>query len=92
MTPRALEEIIYFASYVVVDPADTPLERKQLLSEKEYRSYTVKNMVTKFQALMGAEAIEQLLMAIDLDKETEILERRVEDSTRSTSYTCDQTS
>ena len=42
MTPRALEEIIYFASYVVVDPADTPLERKQLLSEREYRIYREK--------------------------------------------------
>ena len=71
MTPRALEEIIYFASYVVVDPADTPLERKQLLSEKEFRLYREK-YGSKFQALMGAEAIEQLLRAIDLDKETEI--------------------
>ena len=42
MTPRALEEIIYFASYVVVEPADTPLERKQLLSEREYRAYRQK--------------------------------------------------
>ena len=58
MTPRALEEIIYFASYVVVDPADTPLERKQLLSEREYRIYRQK-YGNKFQALMGAEAIER---------------------------------
>ncbi|WP_342513692.1 DNA-directed RNA polymerase subunit beta' [Sporosarcina sp. FSL K6-1522] len=76
MTPRALEEIIYFASYVVVDPADTPLERKQLLSEKEYRIYREK-YGSKFQALMGAEAIERLLMAIDLDKETEFLKEEL---------------
>ena len=42
MSPRSLEEIIYFASYVVTDPGDTPLEKKQLLSEKEYRSYREK--------------------------------------------------
>ncbi|MBD7907536.1 DNA-directed RNA polymerase subunit beta' [Sporosarcina gallistercoris] len=76
MTPRALEEVIYFASYVVVDPADTPLERKQLLSEKEYRLYREK-YGSKFQALMGAEAIEQLLSAIDLDKETESLKEEL---------------
>ncbi|MBE1553127.1 DNA-directed RNA polymerase subunit beta' [Sporosarcina limicola] len=76
MTPRALEEIIYFASYVVVDPADTPLERKQLLSEREYRIYREK-YGSKFQALMGAEAIERLLMAIDLDKETEFLKEEL---------------
>ncbi|WJY27002.1 MULTISPECIES: DNA-directed RNA polymerase subunit beta' [Sporosarcina] len=76
MTPRALEEVIYFASYVVVDPADTPLERKQLLSEKEYRLYREK-YGTKFTALMGAEAIEQLLSAIDLDKETESLKEEL---------------
>ncbi len=76
MTPRALEEIIYFASYVVVDPADTPLERKQLLSEREYRLYREK-YGSKFQALMGAEAIERLLTAIDLDKETESLKEEL---------------
>ena len=76
MTPRALEEIIYFASYVVVEPADTPLERKQLLSEQEYRAYRQK-YGNKFEALMGAEAIERLLSAIDLDKETEFLKEEL---------------
>lgn len=76
MTPRALEEIIYFASYVVVEPADTPLERKQLLSEREYRAYRQK-YGNKFEALMGAEAIERLLSAIDLDKETESLKEEL---------------
>ncbi|WP_172370519.1 DNA-directed RNA polymerase subunit beta' [Sporosarcina jiandibaonis] len=76
MTPRALEEIIYFASYVVVEPADTPLERKQLLSEREYRAYRQK-YGNKFEALMGAEAIERLLRAIDLDQETETLKEEL---------------
>ncbi|WP_186671423.1 DNA-directed RNA polymerase subunit beta' [Sporosarcina sp. BP05] len=76
MTPRALEEIIYFASYVVVDPADTPLERKQLLSEREYRIYREK-YGSKFQALMGAEAIERLLAAIELEKEMEFLKEEL---------------
>ncbi|NYF25767.1 DNA-directed RNA polymerase subunit beta' [Sporosarcina sp. JAI121] len=76
MTPRALEEIIYFASYVVTDPADTPLERKQLLSEREYRIYREK-YGSKFQALMGAEAIERLLSAIDLEKEMEFLKEEL---------------
>ncbi|WAH37385.1 DNA-directed RNA polymerase subunit beta' [Alicyclobacillus dauci] len=72
MSPRALEEVIYFASYVVTDPGDTPLEKKQLLSEKEYRSYREKYGYA-FQAGMGAEAIRSLLHEIDLDKEVETL-------------------
>ncbi|WP_067621076.1 DNA-directed RNA polymerase subunit beta' [Alicyclobacillus acidiphilus] len=72
MSPRALEEVIYFASYVVTDPGDTPLEKKQLLSEKEYRSYREKYGYA-FQAGMGAEAIRSLLQEIDLDREVEIL-------------------
>ncbi|AOV06510.1 DNA-directed RNA polymerase subunit beta' [Sporosarcina ureilytica] len=76
MTPRALEEIIYFASYVVVEPADTPLERKQLLSEQEYRAYRQK-YGNKFEAMMGAEAIERLLKAIDLDKEMDALKEEL---------------
>ncbi len=52
MSPRALEEVIYFASYVVTDPGDTPLEKKQLLSEKEYRAYREK-YGQSFQASMG---------------------------------------
>ncbi len=68
MSPRALEEIIYFASYVVTDPGLTSLEKKQLLSEKEYRSYREK-FGDAFQAGMGAEAVKKLLQEIDLDKE-----------------------
>jgi len=76
MSPRSLEEVIYFASYVVVDPADTPLERKQLLSEKEYRAYREK-FGTKFYAAMGAEAIKRLLQEIDLEKETGMLKEEL---------------
>jgi len=72
MSPRSLEEVIYFASYVVTDPGDTPLDKKQLLSEKEYRNYREK-YGHSFQAMMGAEAIKRLLAEIDLDKDVEAL-------------------
>ncbi|WP_017754870.1 DNA-directed RNA polymerase subunit beta' [Calidifontibacillus oryziterrae] len=76
MSPRALEEVIYFASYVVTDPGDTTLEKKQLLSEKEYRTYREK-YGQSFQAQMGAEAIRKLLYDIDLDKEVEVLKEEL---------------
>ncbi len=76
MSPRALEEIIYFASYVVTDVGDTTLELKQLLSEREYRAYREKYGNT-FQASMGAEAIKKLLQSIDLDKEVEQLKEEL---------------
>lgn len=72
MSPRSLEEIIYFASYVVTDPGDTPLEKKQLLSEKEYRSYREK-YGHAFQAGMGAEAVKKLLQDLDVEKELDML-------------------
>jgi DNA-directed RNA polymerase subunit beta' len=76
MSPRSLEEVIYFASYVVTDPGDTPLEKKQLLSEKEYRSYREKYGYA-FQAGMGAEAVKKLLQDIDLDRELEMLKEEL---------------
>lgn len=76
MSPRSLEEIIYFASYVVTDPGDTPLEKKQLLSEKEYRSYREKYGYA-FSAGMGAEAVKKLLQDIDLDRELEMLKEEL---------------
>ncbi|MCM2606566.1 DNA-directed RNA polymerase subunit beta' [Rossellomorea marisflavi] len=76
MSPRALEEVIYFASYVVTEPGDTALEKKQLLSEKEYRAYREKYGV-KFHAAMGAEAIKKLLQDIDLDKEADFLKEEL---------------
>lgn len=68
MSPRALEEIIYFASYVVIEPGDTPLEKKQLLTEREYREKRMQ-YGQGFQAAMGAEAIKQLLLDVQLEKE-----------------------
>jgi DNA-directed RNA polymerase subunit beta' len=76
MSPRSLEEVIYFASYVVTDPGDTPLEKKQLLSEKEYRNYREK-YGQAFKAGMGAEAIRKLLSEIDLDKEAAMLKEEL---------------
>ncbi|ASS76935.1 DNA-directed RNA polymerase subunit beta' [Tumebacillus algifaecis] len=68
MSPRSLEEVIYFASYVVTSAGDTPLEYKQLLSEKEYRSYREKYGYA-FDAGMGAEAIKKLLLQVEVEKE-----------------------
>ncbi|MFJ7408635.1 MULTISPECIES: DNA-directed RNA polymerase subunit beta' [unclassified Lysinibacillus] len=76
MSPRALEEVIYFASYVVIEPGATNLESKQLLSEKEYRAYREKFGVT-FEAAMGAEAIKKLLAKIDLEDETHSLKEEL---------------
>ena len=87
MSPSALEEVIYFASYVVTEPGDTPLEKKQFLSEKEYRAYREK-YGNKFQAAMGAEALKNFFKILILNKEVECIKRRIENSTRTTSYTC----
>ena len=75
MSPRALEEIIYFASYVVIDAGDTTLMKKQLLSEREYREKRME-FGTRFHAAMGAEAVQELLNNVDL--ETEIAELKEE--------------
>ena len=68
MSPRALEEIIYFASYVVIDPGNTSLEKKQLLTEREYREKR-EQYGQEFTAAMGAEAVKQLLEGVDLEAE-----------------------
>ncbi|MCX7748669.1 MAG: DNA-directed RNA polymerase subunit beta' [Clostridia bacterium] len=67
MSPRALEKVLYFAAYVVIDPGQTPLSKKQILSEKEFRD-SLDKFGPKFKAEMGAEAIKELLMEIDLEK------------------------
>ncbi|MET3197063.1 DNA-directed RNA polymerase subunit beta' [Bacillus sp. OAE603] len=76
MSPRALEEVIYFASYVVTETGDTPLEKKQLLSEKEFRAYRERYGQT-FQASMGAEAIKKLLSDINLEKDVDSLKEEL---------------
>ena len=68
MSPRALEEVIYFASYVVIDPGDTSLEKKQLLTEREYRDKR-DEYGQGFNAKMGAEAVKELLSQVDLAQE-----------------------
>ncbi|MCX7842032.1 MAG: DNA-directed RNA polymerase subunit beta' [Clostridia bacterium] len=79
MSPRALEKILYFASYVVIDPGLTPLSKKQILSEKEYRD-SVEKFGYKFKAAMGAEAIKELLAEIDLDELSKELRAELKDS------------
>jgi len=80
MSPRALEKVLYFVSYVVIDPGDTPLTKKQLLSEKEYRDYLDK-YGNRFRAGMGAEAIKELLQEIDLEKLSKELRAEIREST-----------
>ncbi len=80
MSPRDLEEVLYFVSYVVIDKGNTPLENKQTLSEREYRAYYEK-YGTAFKVGMGAEAIKELLSQIDLKKEIDELEKELEGST-----------
>ena len=80
MSPRDLEEVLYFVSYVVIDPGNAPLEKKQTLSDKEYRAYYEK-YGNSFKVGMGAEAIKELLHNVDLDKEIADLRSELENST-----------
>ncbi len=80
MSPRDLEEVIYFVSYVVLDPGATTLIKKQTLSDKEYRVYYEKYGNT-FKVGMGAEAIKTLLMELDVEKELENLQKELEGAT-----------
>ena len=77
MSPRDLEEVLYFVSYVVIDKGNAPLENKQTLSEKEYRAYYEK-YGTGFKVGMGAEAIKELLKKVDLKKEIAEIEKELE--------------
>jgi len=80
MSPRALEEIIYFASYVVTDPGDTNMEVKQLLTEREYRDRK-REYGNRFKAAMGAEAVKELLAKVDLQKEVLTLKEELKTAT-----------
>ena len=77
MSPRDLEEVLYFVSYVVIDKGNTPLEDKQTLSEKEYRAYYEKYGDT-FKVGMGAEAIKELLKKVDIKKELDVITKELE--------------
>ena len=78
ISPRVLEKVLYFSSYIVTDPKDTPLAYKQILNEQEYRDAEKEYGYGSFVAEMGAEAIQKLLMAIDLDAESEELKKELE--------------
>ena len=80
MSPRDLEEVLYFVSYVVIDPGQAPLEKKQILSDKEYRAYYEKYGNT-FKVGMGAEAIKDLLKEVDVHQEVENLRTELENTT-----------
>ncbi|GAA0072021.1 DNA-directed RNA polymerase subunit beta' [Clostridium sardiniense] len=81
MSPRSLEKILYFASYVVIDPKETPLLKKQLLNEKEYREAVDKYGEESFVAGMGAEAVQDLLGEIDLENGSKELKEELKHST-----------
>ena len=69
LTPRTLEKVLYFANYIVLDPADSGLQYKQILTEREYQDAR-ESYGNNFRVGMGAEAIKELLMAIDLEKDS----------------------
>ncbi len=81
MSPRSLEKVLYFASYVVLDPKKTQLLKKQLLTEKEYREAVDKYGEQNFVAGMGAESIKKLLEEIDLDQLSAELKQNLKKST-----------
>ncbi|SKC92716.1 DNA-directed RNA polymerase subunit beta' [Maledivibacter halophilus] len=79
MSPRSLEKVLYFASYIVIDPGNTPLTFKQLLTEKEYREYREK-YGNAFRAGMGAESVKEILQKIDLDRLSKELKIKLKES------------
>lgn len=81
ISPRTLEKVLYFASYIVLDPGKTSLQYKQVLSEKEYRDELEKYGYGNFRVGMGAEAIQELLQAINLEKDSEDLRKQLKDAT-----------
>ena len=80
LSPRVLEKVLYFASYIVLDPGETSLDYKQVLSEREYQDAR-ETFGNKFRVGMGAEAIKELLQAIDLQTESTELKNELKEST-----------
>ncbi|MCR5526549.1 MAG: DNA-directed RNA polymerase subunit beta' [Lachnospiraceae bacterium] len=78
LSPRVLEKVLYFASYIVLDPMNTDLAYKQVLSEKEYQDAVETYGYKSFRAGMGAESVKELLEAVDLEKESETLKTELE--------------
>ena len=81
MSPRSLEKVLYFASYIVIDPKDTPLTKKQLMNDKEYREAIDKYGYGSFEAGMGAESVKELLRDIDLESLSVELKETLKTST-----------
>ena len=79
LSPRTLEKVLYFASYIVLDADDTELQYKQVLSEKEYQDMREK-YGSRFRVGMGAESVKELLQAIDLEKESAELKAGLKDA------------
>ena len=79
ISPRTLEKVLYFASYIVLDAGETDLSEKQVLSEKEYAD-AVEKWGNRFRAGMGAESIKELLQRIDLDKDSETLKAELKEA------------
>ncbi len=80
MSPRSLEKILYFASYVVINPGETGLNEKELVNEEKFRAVYQEHGNT-FEVGMGAEAVKKLLQNIDLEKESKMLREDLKDST-----------
>jgi len=80
LTPRILEKVLYFATYIVIDPGDTPLKKNEILTEKQYRDMREK-YEDDFKAGMGAEAIRDLLLSIDIEAFSEQLKAEARDAT-----------
>ena len=81
ISPRALEKVLYFASFIVLDKGETDLDYKQVLTEKEYNDAVEKYGYDAFRVGMGAEAIQELLEKIDLEKDAETLKNELVNST-----------
>lgn len=80
ISPKELEQVVYFVSYIVLDPGPTGLSKKQVISDKEYRDLLDKYDSRDFRVAMGAEAVKELLMEVDLDKESEQLKSIIANS------------
>ena len=78
---KALEEVVYHASYIVTDPGTAPLSKKQILSEQDYSALT-EEYGSRFTALTGAEAVKKLLQELDLDKEVKSLRKKLKTSSK----------
>ena len=81
MSQRALEKVLYFANYLVIDPGETELYQKQLLTEHEYSEVIDTYGYDAFRAGMGAESVKELFKNIDLEKESETLKEELEGAT-----------